>query len=203
MGKYIVPVLVGVSLCLVALFIVTMMWDGQQDFTKEIELNTRHPLGEIIELEGPSSLEECERFQNWAQGFKDKFPLVDEPQPLVGQFVQNFVYSEDLIDDVLYRNIDQDGTARIGVTSQDVIEEFKELGIPIIFEIIDLDEVRHLEEAAREIDEKSYVVGARYDYSAGRIRVSLEKQNWDFYKAIYLEYPDSPLLFMHDDCQPE
>lgn len=203
MGKYIVPVLVGVSLCLVALFIVTMMWDGQQDFTKEIELNTRHPLGEIIELEGPSSLEECERFQNWAQGFKDKFPLVDEPQPLVGQFVQNFVYSEDLIDDVLYRDIDQDGAVRIGVNTEDIIEEFEELGIPITFEIIDLDEVQHLEKAAQQINERSYVMGARYDYSAGRIRVTLNKPNWDRYDDIYQEYPDYPLLFRLVDPQPE
>jgi hypothetical protein len=197
-----------VSIILVAVatvvIVTVMVPDGNQDLPlKEIERNLRHPQGEIIELAGPSSLEDCERFQNWAQEFKDKFPLVDGPQVLVGQFVQNFVYSEDLIDDILYRDIDQDGAVRIGVTYQGIIEEFKELGIPITFEIIDLEEVSHLEEAAQEIDEKPYVMGARYDYSAGRIRVTLTKPNWDRYDDIYQEYPDYPLLFRLVDPQPE
>ena len=197
-----------VSIILVAVatvVIVTMMApDGNQDLPlKEIERNLRHPQGEIIELAGPLYLEECERFQEWVQEHKDAFWFVDNPQMLVGLFVQEFVYASDSIDDILYRDIHQDGTARIGVTSRDVIEEFKELGIPITFEIIDLDEVSHLEEAAREIDEKPYVIGARYDHSAGRIRVTLTKQSWDLYKAIYQEYPDSPLLFRYADFQPE
>jgi len=198
-----VPVFFGVPVLLVALLIITMVSARCQDFPREIELNPRHPLGEIIELEGPSSLEDCERFQEWVQEHEDDFWFVDEPQLLVGLFVQEFVYSEDLIDDVLYRDIDQDGAVRIGVTSQDVIEEFEELGIPITFEIIDLEGVRHLEEAAQEIDENPYVMGARYDYSAGRIRVSLTKPNWDRYEAIYQEYQDYPLLFLLVDPQPE
>jgi len=90
------------------------------------------------------------------------------------------------------------------VTHKDIIEKFKELGIPITFEIIDLDEVRHLEEAAREIDEKSYVEGARYDYSIGRISVWLDqKRNWGRYDDIYQDYPDYPLYFHLTHGQPE
>ena len=202
--RYIAIASIVLAAVATVVIVTVMVPDGNQDLPlKEIERNLRHPQGEIIELEGPSSLEDCERFQNWAQEFKDIYPLVDEPQPLVGQFVQNFVYGEDLIDDILYREINQDGAVSIGVTSRDIIEEFEELGIPITFEIVDLDEVRHLEEAAQEIDEKSYVMGARYDYSAGRIRVSLTKSNWDLYEAIYREYPDSPLLFRFVDYRPE
>ena len=89
------------------------------------------------------------------------------------------------------------------MTHKDIIEKFKELGIPITFEIIDLEEVRHLEEAAREIDERSYVMGARYDYSAGRIRVTLNKPNWDRYDDIYQEYSDYPLFFRLVEPKPE
>ena len=203
-SKYKLLGFVGVSLLLVALLLVAMIPVGGQDFpVKKIERNLRHPQGEIIELAGPLSLEECERFHEYVQEHKDAFWFVDNTQLLVGLFVQEFVYASDLIDDILYRDIHQDGTARIGVTSRDVIEEFKELGIPITFEIIDLDEVRHLEEAAREIAEKPYEMGVRYDYSAGRIRVTLTKQNWDLYKTIYREYSDFPLLFRFVDPKPE
>lgn len=203
-GKYKVLGFVGLSVGLVALLLVAVVPTGSQDFPiKEIERDLRHPQGEIIELAGPLSLEECERFQEYVQEHKDDFWFVDEPKVLVGMFVQEFVYGRDLIDDILYRDIHQDGTARIGVTSRDVIEELKELGIPITFEIIDVDEVRHLEEAAREIDEKPYVLGAWYSHKQGRIRVSLAKQNWDFYNDIYREYPDSLLLFRLVDAQPE
>ena len=189
---------------LTVVIVAVMVPDGNQDIPlKEIERNLRHPLGEIIELAGPSSLEDCERFQNWAQELKDEFPFVDGPQVLVGHYVQEFYYSEDLRDDVLYRDIGQDGAVRIGVTHKDIIEKFKELGIPITFEIIVLEEVRHLEETAREIDERSYVMGARYDYSAGRIRVSFKKTNWNRYDDIYQEYPDYPLLFRLVDYRPE
>jgi hypothetical protein len=194
------------SIVLVIILTVVIVAVMVPDENREIEKNPRHPLGEIIELAGPSSLEDCERFQNWAQEFKDKWPEVDGPQVLVGHYVQEFYYSEefeDFKDDVLYRDIGQDGSVRIGVTHKDIIEKFKELGIPITFEIIDLEEVRHLEEAAREIDEKSYVMGARYDYSAGRIRVSFNKTNWNRYDDIYQEYPDYPLFFRLVDYQPE
>jgi hypothetical protein len=205
-GKYKVPVIFSVSIWLVALLIVTMILAGCQDFPREIELNTRHPLGEIIELEGPSSLEDCERFQDWVQEHKDDFwfkEFKDDTRLHVGLFVQEFYYARDLRDDVLYRDIDQDGAVRIGVKSQDVIEEFEELGIPITFEIIDLEGVRHLEEAAGEIDEKPYVMGAFYSYSKGRITVELDKPDWDRYEDIYQEYPDYPLLFWLSDPQPE
>lgn len=205
-GKCKVSVLCfGAPVLLVALLIIAMVSVGCQDVPREIEINPRHPLGEIIELAGPSSLEDCERFQNWDQEIKDEFPFVDGPQVLVGLYVQEFYYSEseDFRDDVLYRDIGQDGAVRIGVNSEDIIEEFEELGIPITFEIIDLDEVQHLEEAAQEINEKSYVMGTRYDYSEGRIRVSLNKPNWDRYDDIYQEYPDYPFLFRLVDPQPE
>jgi len=203
-GKYKVLGFVGVSLGLVALLLVAMVpAGGQERPSKEIALNLRHPQGEIIERAGPSSLEECERLQEFIQEHEDAFWFVDDPQVLVGLFVQEFVYTRDLIDDILYRDIHQDGTVRIGVTSRDVIEEFKELGIPITFEIIDLDEVRHLEEAAREIAEKSYVMSAFYSHSEGRITVDLDKRNWGLYEAIYREYPDYPLVFSLVDPQPE
>jgi hypothetical protein len=210
-GKYKVPVFVGVSLGLAVLLLVAMIQAGSQNLllndqdlpVREIERNLRHPQGEIIELAGPSSLEECERFQEWVQEHKDDLWFKDDTQLLVGLFVQELYYARDLRDDVLYRDIHQDGTARIGVTSRDIIEEFEELGIPITFEIIDLDEVRHLEEAALEIDEKPYVMGAFYSYSAGRIVVDLTKPNWDRYDDIYQEYPDYPLLFSLEDPQPE
>jgi hypothetical protein len=202
--KYKVPLFVGVSLWLVALLIIAMVSAGCQDFpVREIERNPRHPQGEIIELEGPSSLEDCERFQEWVQEHKYDFWFVDDHKLLVGMFVHEFVYTRDLIDDILYRDIHQDGTARIGVTSRDIIEEFEELGIPITFEIIDLDEVRHLEEAALEIDEKPDVALAFYSYSKGRITVILFKPSWGLYEAIYQEYPDYPLLFSLEDPQPE
>ena len=89
------------------------------------------------------------------------------------------------------------------MTSQNVTEEFNELGIPIAFEIIDLDEVKHLEEAALEIDEKPYVALSFYSYSKGRITVILDKPNWGLYEAIYQEYPDYPFLFSLEDPQPE
>jgi hypothetical protein len=218
-GKYKVPVFVGLSLVLVALLIVAMIivamiQAGSQDLISkeikrsniEIARNIRHPQGEIIELAGPSSLEECERFQEWVQEHKDDHWFKehkDDTRLHVGMYVQEFYYARDLRDEVLYRDIHQDGTVRIGVISRDVIEEFKELGIPITFEIIDLDEVRHLEEAALEIDEKPYVALAFYSYSKGRIEVVLFKPNWGFHKAIYQEYPDYPLLFSFEDPQPE
>jgi len=215
-----VPVFVGLSLVLVALLIVAMIivamiQSGEQDLvSKEIKRsnmkvarNIRHPLGEIIELAGPSSLEECEPFQEWVQEHKDDHWFKehkDDTRLHVGMYVQELYYARNLRDDVLYRDIHQDGTVRIGVTSRDVIEEFKELGIPITFEIIDLEEVRHLEEAAREIDEKSYVEGARYDYSIGRISVWLDqKRNWGRYDDIYQDYPDYPLYFHLTHGQPE
>ena len=149
-GKYKVPVFVGISLGLVVLLLVAMVVaiiqagsqdlpsDGGQDFpSKEIERNPRHPQGEIIALAGPSSLEDCERFQEWVQEHKDDLWFVDNPRLLVGMLVQEFVYSEHLIDDILYREITQDGAVKIGVTHQDIIEEFEELGIPITFEIIE------------------------------------------------------------------
>jgi hypothetical protein len=218
-GKYKVPVFVGLSLVLVALLIVAMIivamiQAGSQDLvSKEIKRsnmkvarNIRHPQGEIIELAGPSSLEECERFQEWVQEHKDDHWFKehkDDTRLHVGMYVQEFYYARDLRDEVLYRDIHQDGTVRIGVISRDVIEEFKELGIPITFEIIDLDEVRHLEEAAREIDENPYVELASYSYSKGRIEVILNKPNWCSHKAIYQEYPDYPLLFWFTDFRPE
>jgi hypothetical protein len=208
-----VPVFVSVALWLVALLIIAMVPAEDQDLpVREIERNLRHPQGEIIELAGPSSLEECERFQEYIQEHKDDFwfkEFKDDTRLHVAMFVQWFVYTRDLIDDILYRDIHQDGTVkigvtvRIGVTSRDVIEEFKELSIPITFEIIDLDEVRHLEEAALEIDEKPYVTLAFYSYSKGRIEVILDKPNWGLYEAIYHEYSDYPLLFSLEDLQPE
>jgi len=178
----------------------------------EIARNIRHPQGEIIELAGPSSLEECELFQEWVQEHKDDHwfkEFKDDTRLHVAMFVQWFVYTRDLRDDILYRDIHKDWTVRIGVTvqigvtSRNVTEEFKGLGIPITLEIIDLDEVRHLEEAALEIDEKPYVMLAFYSYSKGRIEVILDKPNWGFHKAIYQEYPDYPLLFSFEDPQPE
>ena len=205
-NRYIAIASIVLVAVLTVVIVAVMVPNGNQDLPREIEKNPRHPLGEIIELEGPSSLEDCERFQNWAQELQDEFPLVYTTQVLVGLYVQEFYYSEseDFRDDVLYRDIGQDGSVRIGVTHKDIIEKFKELGIPITFEIIDLEEVRHLEEAAREIDEKSYVEGARYDYSAGRIRVSLDKKkNWGRYEDIYQEYPDYPLFFRLIERRPE
>jgi hypothetical protein len=199
-NRYIAIASIVLVAVLTVVIVAVMVPDGNQDLPREIEKNPRHPLGEIIELAGPSSLEDCERFQNWAQEFKDKWPEVDGPQVLVGHYVQELYHSEDFEDfkdDVLYRDIGQDGSVRIGVTHKDIIEKFKELGIPITFEIIDL------EEAAREIDKKSYVEGARYDYSAGRIRVSFNKTNWNRYDDIYQEYPDYPLFFRLVDYQPE
>jgi hypothetical protein len=203
-NRYIAIASIVLVAVLTVVIVAVMVPDGNQDspWSREIEKNPRHPLGEIIELEGPSSLKDlkdCERFQHGAQEFKGKLSIVNGSQVLVGHYVQEFYHSEDFEDfkdDVLYRDIGQDGSVRIGVTCKDIIEKFKELCIPITFEIIDLEEVRHLEEAAREIDKKSYVEGARYDYSAGRIRVSFDKKkNWGRYEDIYQEYPDYPLFF--------
>jgi hypothetical protein len=219
-GKYKLPVFVGVSLVLVALLIVAIIQAGSQALISkeikrsnmEIARNIRHPQGEIIELAGPSSLEECELFQEYIQEHKDAFwfkEFEDDTRLHVAMFVQWFVYTRDLRDDILYRDIHKDWTVsigvtvRIGVTSRNATEEFKGLGIPVTLEIIDLDEVRHLEEAALEIDEKPYVLLAFYSYSKGRITVRLDKPNWSFHKAIYQEYPDYPLLFSFVDPQPE
>jgi len=88
-GIYKVLGFVGVSLGLVALLLAGMVPAGGQDSPfKEIERNLRHPQGEIIELEGSLSFAECERFQEHIQKYKDAFWFVDEPQVLVGTFVQ-------------------------------------------------------------------------------------------------------------------
>jgi len=84
-NRYIAIASIVLVAVLTVVIVVVMVPDG--DLPREIEKNPRHPLGEIIELAGPSSLEDCERFQNWAQEFKDKWPLVYTTQVLVGLYV--------------------------------------------------------------------------------------------------------------------
>jgi hypothetical protein len=121
-----------------------------------IDVNLRRPQGEVIELTAPLSLEECEHFR----AYEAEFWFIDDPQLLVRAFVTSFVggfaLSRDLTEYLQYYDFDQDGVPRVGVTSMDFVEQFKESEphFTIRFEIIDPDEVRHLEEAAREIDKK-------------------------------------------------
>jgi hypothetical protein len=115
-----------------------------------IDVNPRRPQGEVIELTAPLSLEECELFR----AYEAEFGFVDDPQLLVRGFVTSFVgefaRSRDLTEYLQYYDFDQDGVPRLGVTSRDFVEEFQELepNFTVRFEIIDPDEVRHLEETA-------------------------------------------------------
>ncbi len=171
-----------------------------------IDVNPRRPQGEVIELTAPLSLEECEHFR----AYEAEFWFVDDPQSLVRAFVTSFVGGFALIRDLTeylqYYDFDQDGVPRVGVTSMDFVEQFKEPEphFTIRFEIIDPDEVKHLEEAAREIDKKTYVMGASYSYLEGRITVDLTTPNQECWKDIYQEYRDLPLRFYFvGDPQPE
>lgn len=171
-----------------------------------IDVNPRRPQGEVIEITAPLSLEECEPFR----AYEAEFWFVDDPQSLVRAFVTSFVggfaLSRDLTEYLQYYDFDQDGVPRVGVTSMDFVEQFKESEPHFIirFEIIDPDEVRHLEEAAREIDKKTYVMGASYCYMGGRITVDLTTPNQERWKDIYQEYRDLPLRFyLIGDPQPE
>ena len=172
-----------------------------------IEVNPRHPLGEVVEVTSQREIvlpTESEHFD----AYEADFGFVDDPEWLVRGFVTSFVggfaLSNDLMEYLQYYSFDEDGVPKLGVTSKDFVEEFQELDFTIRFEIIDPDEVKHLEEAAREIDKKTYVMGASYSYLEGRITVDLTTPNQERWKDIYQEYRDLTLRFYFvGDPQPE
>jgi hypothetical protein len=172
-----------------------------------IEVNPRHPLGEVVEVTSQREIvlpTESEHFD----AYEADFGFVDDPEWLVRGFVTSFVggfaLSNDLMEYLQYYSFDEDGVPKLGVTSKDFVEEIQELDFTIRFEIIDPDEVKHLEEAAREIDKKTYVMGASYCYMGGRITVDLTTPNQERWKDIYQEYRDLPLRFyLLGDPQPE
>lgn len=156
----------------------------EQYDTRKIRINDRHSPGQIVEVTSQGEIIDMEDTRG------------------VRSFVTSFTYSRGLWGKVRYFGIDPDGTPRVGVVSREVIEEFQGLGIPVRLEIIDLDEVMPLKEAAREIGEKWYVMGASYNHATGRVHVSLVKPNWHRYVEVYQQYPDLPLWFNLDDSYP-
>jgi hypothetical protein len=172
-----------------------------------IEVNPRHPLGEIVEVTSQREIvlpTESEHFD----AYEADFGFVDDSEWLVRGFVTSFVggfaLSNGLMEYLQYYSFDEDGVPRVGVTSKDFVEEFQKLDFTIRFEIIDPDEVEYLERAAREIQERPYVAGACYSHLRGRIVVDLTSPSYDRYMDIYREYPRLPFRFYFlGDPQPE
>ncbi|MFO7774058.1 MAG: CFI-box-CTERM domain-containing protein [Dehalococcoidia bacterium] len=162
-----------------------------------IEVNPRHPVGEVVEIPPQGEIIEI-RESEVRREYEAEFWFVDDPvRGFLTSFVGGFALSRNLTEYLQYYDFDPDGVPRVGVTSRGFVEEFQELepDFTIRFEIIDPDEVRHLQEAAREIGEKHYVLGASYSYMRGRITVDLTAPNHQRWEDIYQEYEDLPLRF--------